>query len=339
MCAKAKPRRAGLCLSATARYVPFAYQPFYPTALYSAATPKDVLMRALYADTLRWSGACTVLAPTRAPAPTRDEAPGRVAIETHLSLSEMAVIAARAAIERAPSLGESTIGQIIVCTTSLEHDLALSCAGRLHREIGSARSPFAIGGLQAASFLLALQIAHDMMTVDTQARSVLIVAAERWRLPFQRAINDQAVLGDGAAAALLQRSTRRGWYVCGVSTTTPAAVVEPAAKDYIDESAMKTVVAKTCKQAGVCPADVDWSVPARIGEHRARALSARLGLAPERIWYPAPGGAGHLCAADTPAQLDTLLCTITPHDSQHILVWSVGFQGQAACAMLVFREH
>jgi 3-oxoacyl-[acyl-carrier-protein] synthase III len=102
--------------------------------------------------------------------------------------SEMALTVARQALQRSPCAENPTVNQIVVCATSLEHDLAFSCAGRLHSELGSTRAPFAIGQLQGVGAFLALQIAADMMAQDERMHTALIVGAERWRLPFARVV-------------------------------------------------------------------------------------------------------------------------------------------------------
>ena len=55
-----------------------------------------------------------------------------VVAESNLSLSDMALRAARLLYDGASQLPRPD--QIIVCSTSFEHDLTLSCAGRLHNE-------------------------------------------------------------------------------------------------------------------------------------------------------------------------------------------------------------
>jgi 3-oxoacyl-[acyl-carrier-protein] synthase-3 len=288
----------------------------------------EVVMQSVYADTLRWRS--TVFqsdAATASSGHVRSAIPQRVATEVNLSVSEMASIVARAAIQTS-SCPERMLDQIIVCATSFEHDLALSCAGRLDSELRSANAPFAIGQLQGASFLLALQIACDMMTLDSRMHTALIVGAERWLEPFHRV----------AAAALIGHCKGPGWYVRGVTVRTPAAATSTApGNEYVDEPALVQVIDETCAQAGLKPCGIDWTVPAHISRSLARAISSRAGLATDHTWYPEPDDTGFLCAADTPAQLDTLLRSVEPRDGLHILLWSAGFQGQTACAILEFR--
>ncbi|WP_228981404.1 3-oxoacyl-[acyl-carrier-protein] synthase III C-terminal domain-containing protein [Paraburkholderia gardini] len=249
----------------------------------------------------------------------------------------MASTVARAAVQRSPC-PDRTLDQIVVCATSFEHDLALSCAGRLHSELRSANAPFAIGQLQGASFLLALQLACSMMSLDNRVHAVLIVGAERWLAPFPRVVGTLTAFGDGAAAALIEQRTGAGWYVRSVTVRTPAPAASITPDDeYVDEPALVQVIDETCARAGLQPSAINWTVPARISTSLARAITTHAGLATDRIWYPDPDDTGYLCAADTPAQLDTLLRSLEPRDGQHILLWSAGFQGQAACAILEFR--
>jgi 3-oxoacyl-[acyl-carrier-protein] synthase III len=252
----------------------------------------------------------------------------------------MALTAARRI--RARSAGPDTPApdQIIVCTTSFEHELALSCAGRLHSETGSGYAPFAIGQLQGASFLVALQVARTLIASDARMGTVLIVAAERWRAPFARVVGTLTTLGDGAAAALVGHHRSPGWCLRSITIRTPA---RPACGTpetvYVDDTTIVDVIRETCMAAGLNPSAIDWILPARINPVLAREISARAGLLPARIPQADANDTGYLCAADTPACLDALLCATTPSHGQHLLLWSAGFQGQGACAILEFRDR
>ncbi|WP_245753168.1 3-oxoacyl-[acyl-carrier-protein] synthase III C-terminal domain-containing protein [Paraburkholderia sartisoli] len=297
-------------------------------------------MQSVYADTLRWRREATAShIVDHSSRPMHPAMPAYVASESRLILSEMALTVARKAVRRCPWKDNRAPDQIIVCATSFEHDLALSCAGRLNSELGSAGVPFAIGQLQGVSFFLALQIAGDMMAHDDSMHAVLVVGAERWRPPFPRLAGSLGALGDGAAAALIGRRTGAGWYVCSVTVRTPPSCASIAPDDIrVDETVLADAIEEACIEAGLKPSAVDWIVPARINTTLAREVCARAGLPVDRVWYPDPDDIGYLCAADTPAQLDTLLQSVTSSDGQHILLWSAGFQGQVACAILEFRR-
>ncbi|CAM2197860.1 3-oxoacyl-ACP synthase [Paraburkholderia kururiensis] len=295
-------------------------------------------MQAVYADTLRWST-------SSASSDARDAAPWHasstadamlVACESRLSLSDMALIAARMVLEDQPHVNPAP-DQIIVCTTSFEHDLALSCACRLHCELGSSQAPFAIGQLQDVSFLMALEVALAMMSADTGLHAILIVAAERWIPPFARRVDPLTVMGDGAAAVLLSRDPVPGWLVRDVAIRTPAAV-SISGMGLLPASAatLLEIIDQTCLRAGVRPADIEWIVPASIGASIAHEISLRGGLPTQRHWHACEALPGHLCAADMPARLDALWKSIRPIAGQRALMWSSGFQGQAGCALFEF---
>lgn len=297
-------------------------------------------MRSVYADTLRWRQAtASTGAPGHEPAQTPPSTGRLIAVEPRLTLSEMALAVARKVREHSACADSGPPDQIIVCTTSFEHDLAHSCAGRLHSELGSRHAPFAIGQLQGASFLAALQVARAMMISDPGMRTVLIVAAERWRAPFPRSAGTLTALGDGAAAALIRRHAGAGWYIRSITVRTPASP-GPAASETcrVDNASVVRVITETCTDAGLEPSAIDWILPARINALLAREISTQAGLAAERIPCVDTTGTGYLCAADTPAHLDALLHSATPSDGQHMLLWSAGFQGQAACAILEYRR-
>jgi len=331
-----------ICVVSTARYVPMAR--VRPEALAQEPVPtatskRDALMRSVYADTVRWrQQATTPVAANHQARSVQPTMPTHVASEPHLSLSEMASAVASEAIRRHPSNEGHVPDQIIVCGTSLEHDLALSCAGRLHSEHGSTGVPFAIGQMQGVAFFLALQVAADMMAGDDRMHTALIVAAERWLPPYSRRTGSLTVLADGAAAVLVRRGSCPGWHVRSLTVCTPSASLSIPPPDIcIDEAAVVEVIEETCAHAGLTTAAFDWIMPPRINTALACNVSAKARLPVWRMWYPQPGDIGYLCAADAPAQLHLLLQTVVPSDGQRILLWSAGFQGQAACAVLEFR--
>ncbi|CAE6907519.1 hypothetical protein R69927_05781 [Paraburkholderia domus] len=329
-----------LCIAATARYVPQTRVRPEVLVREPAATPtsvREAVMQSVYADTLRWRRQAT--APVTVDHPSgRATMPARVTSESRLTLSEMASAVAREAVRRCHPNDNRAPDQIIVCANSFEDDLSLSCAGRLHSELGSPGVPFAIGQLQGVSFFLALQVAADMMASDERMHAALIVAAERWLPPFSRQTGTLTALGDGAAAVLVRRHAGPGWHVRSVTVCTPSSAVSIAPHEtFVDEAAVVEVIGKTCAQAGLKPAALDWIVPPRINAALACEVSAQARLPAGRMWYPDPGDIGYLCAADAPAQLDLLSQSVAPADGQRILMWSAGFQGQAACAILEFR--
>ncbi len=293
-------------------------------------------MQSVYADTLRWGRELKSGPTPCASRARRTVAPLRVAREPHLLLSEMASAVARKALERCFGKENGALDQIIVCATSFEQDLALSCASRLHSELKSKGAPFALGQLQGVSFFLALQLVSDMMAQVDPIRCALIVSAERWLPPFSRRVGSLTTFGDGAAAVLIRRDVGPGWYVLGIGLRTPSPPIAGAHLSSIDETTVVEVIEQTCAQARMAPEALDWILPPSINEALARSVSARARLS-GRMWYPHPNHAGFLCTADAPAQLDALLRSAVASEGRCILLWSAGFQGQAACAILQYR--
>lgn len=325
------------CIMATARYVPQARMRA-DVALQHPAPPlsaREAVMRSVYADTLRWRPGVDPGPVNHSSSPVRTAMPEYVACEPHLRLSEMASMVAGEAIRRCPAKESPPPDQVIVCATSFEDDLALSCAGRLHSELGSTGVPFAIGQLQGVSFFLALQVASDMMASDERMRSALIVGAERWLPPFSRQVGTLTALGDGAAAALVRQQAGPGWRVLNVNVHTPDLPFR-SPDVYVDETVLVEVIGQTCMQAGLNPTAINWVVPPRINATLACDVSADARLPVWRMWYPEPGDIGYLCAADALAQLHVLLQSVVPTDGQRILLWATGLQGQAACAIVQY---
>ncbi|WP_244321774.1 3-oxoacyl-[acyl-carrier-protein] synthase III C-terminal domain-containing protein [Burkholderia reimsis] len=295
-------------------------------------------MQAVYADTLRWRDCGAPFGVAGIPLLQASRATdNRVAVEADQTLSDMALATVRTLLESPSQVDASTPDQIIVCTTSFEHDLALSCACRLHSELGSSRAPLAVGQIQGVSFLMAVEIAVAMMAADIRLKTVVIVAAERWRPPFSRRIGALIDMGDGAAAVLIARQPGPGWRIRGLTLQTPDIPPLASEHDAVYTSTLADVISETCASAGLQPANVDWVLPAPIDTRLAREINAYCGLPLERVCNTRLDAPGHFCAADTPARLDALLRSIKPSEGQHALVWSAGFQGQAGCALLEFR--
>lgn len=323
---------------ATAQYIPFA-RSAHPTRTDVSSPlgqrPFDSVMQAVYGDTLRWRDECE---PQRAPkAPSPPTLSDELAVaESNLSLSDMALCAARLLYDGASQLPRPD--QIIVCSTSFEHDLALSCAGRLHHELASRRAPFAIGQLQDVSFATALDLTLAMMDADIELNTVLIVAAERWLPPFSRYVDLHTLLADGAAAALVTRHPTPGWRVRGLTICTPAT---PSSSSVIATpvncATLMGAINKALARAACQATQMDWIVPAKTDNRLLRSIRTHGDLPLERIWL-ADDTPGYLCAAHTPARLDSLTRAVSPRDGQHLLVWSTGFHSQVACAILQFCE-
>jgi hypothetical protein len=129
--------RERACIAATARYVPQARVQPDVAFQQPADTPsfaREIIMRSVYADTLRWSREVAGSGPV-----DHSSKSVRFASEPRHLLSEMASMVAREAIRRYPGKDKLAPDQIIVCATSFEHDLALSCAGRLRFAHGPPR--------------------------------------------------------------------------------------------------------------------------------------------------------------------------------------------------------
>ncbi|WP_253196795.1 3-oxoacyl-[acyl-carrier-protein] synthase III C-terminal domain-containing protein [Burkholderia cenocepacia] len=295
--------------------------------------PFDSVMQAVYGDTLRWRDECEPQRAPKAPSPPTLSDELFVA-ESNLSLSDMALCAARLLYDGASQLPRPD--QIIVCSTSFEHDLALSCAGRLHHELASRRAPFAIGQLQDVSFATALDLTLAMMDADIELNTVLIVAAERWLPPFSRYVELHTLLADGAAAALVTRHPTPGWRVRGLTICTPGT---PSSSSVIATpvncATLMGAINKALARAACQATQMDWIVPAKTDNRLLRSIRTHGDLPLERIWL-ADDTPGHLCAAHTPARLDSLTRAVSPRDGQHLLIWSTGFHGQVACAILQF---
>ncbi|PRG69085.1 3-oxoacyl-ACP synthase [Burkholderia multivorans] len=334
MCAAAEPSVAGIRISATSCYIPCARAQAstqWQDAHAAPTSPRNIVMRSIYEDVLRWRAASRSSDDPGEPAPAPAQ---HVSIEPTMTVTEMALLAARQAVQPLSAAADHAVDQVIVCTTSLEHDLAMSCAGRMHGEFRSTRPPLAIGQLQAVSAFLAIQMAGDMMVEDEHLGTVLVVGAERWLPPFSRLAGFIA-LGDGAAAAMIRRGPGAGWSVRGVSVCTPFS--DRGADEWMDVQIVSDVIDQACRNAGLSARTVDRIVPPRVAPALVRTISARAGLRADRTWYPRIDDIGYLCAADPFSQLDAFSHVHRPATGERVLLWSTGVQGQAACAILEYR--
>lgn len=334
MYAAAEPSVAGIRISATFCYIPCARaqaQTQSHDATADPTSPRDVVMRSIYEDVLTWRAASRSSDDSGEPAPAPTQ---RVSIEPTMPVTEMALLAARQAVQRSSAAADGGVDQVIVCATSLEHDLAMSCAGRLHGEFRSTRPPLAIGQLQGVSAFLAIQMAGDMMADDGHLGTVLVVGAERWLAPFSRLAGFVA-LGDGAAAAVIRRGSGAGWSVRGVSVRTPFS--DRRADEWMDVQIVADIIDQACRNAGLSVRAIDRVVPPRVDAALVHAVSARAGLPPDRTWRPETDDIGYLCAADPFSQLDAFSRVHRPATGERVLLWSTGLQGQAACAILEYR--
>ncbi len=230
---------ADIGMVATASYIPqtrVALARLAEHASACATSPREALMQSVYEDTIRWrqmEPACTapLAAENTVVKLPYDSGMRAVAVESTMLLSDMALHVARPLVTRkGDDHARGTTDLFVVCHSSLEHDLTLSSACRLQCELKQGRAPFAVGQLQGASFLMALQTVAALMATEEELERALIVASERWRGPFSRVTGSLTALGDGAGAALVQRGATSGWTLRSINVRTPAVASQTDAR-------------------------------------------------------------------------------------------------------------
>ena len=239
----------------------------------------------------------------------------------------MALRAARLLYDGASQLPRPD--QIIVCSTSFEHDLTLSCAGRLHNEphrVAPIRNRAASGRLVCNG--ARSHASHDGCGHRAQYRPD---CRGRELAPLSRHVGLHTLLADGAAAA---RHTPSGtWLARALTICTPAmhssssVIATP-----VDSATLMGAIDKALARAACQVTQMDWIVPAKTDNGLLRSIRMHGDLPLERIWLGDDTPA--IFAQHTPARLDSLTRAVSPRDGQHLLIWSTGFHGQVACTIL-----
>ncbi|ABM34346.1 hypothetical protein L0935_02680 [Paracidovorax citrulli] len=266
-----------------------------------------------------------------------------VAREQCLEPSEMLAKVARRVLQAEEADQLAPVSTFLVCQSCLEGNLTVSGACRVQAELGQGRTPFAVGQLQGASFLLALSLAADLLHLQEDGPGrIAIAAAERWSWPYPRVVGQTTVLGDGAGAVVVEKGSSRGWMLRSVTVRTPEQprdiyrhIVRGEPWE-VDVEELCGLITGMLREAGHAPGDIAYLVPHGAARDLDRYVRERCGL--EHAWSGTSHARtqGYLCSAEVPVRLHQLLERAAPRDGDCLVVWGIGFGGALACALLQF---
>lgn len=261
--------------------------------------------------------------------------------EPGVSASDLALIAARAALSETRAAGRDKRGGIdilIYCHTSANEDIADAIGGRLQYELGLTTPLVFCLSQNLCSAMMALRLANALLQEEPTLERALIVASEKWIYPFVRSFGQAAVFEDGAAAVLVERAGRPGWqlgeiyHVNAPEAPSPFESTVPAMLRLMSEQAPKAI-RSLLEAEGVAPADLSFaSLPCLDGALCAQVLRDA-GLGHLRLMQDSDRR-GHLASAEALANLHQVRRGGSTHRGQIGLLWGVGLQGEAACCLL-----
>lgn len=227
----------------------------------------------------------------------------------------------------------------IYSTSSVDENFFQSTVGRLASEFGLSRhAHFALGALQSASTIAAIDLA-DAMLSDEQT-SAAFVASEKWMLPHPRTFPFSTLLGDAAGAIIVRRHAGCGLLVMGTIVKGHDPFMSPT-HDLSDngERAISSVVAaaeELCRRLNLDSDGLAGAIPTGIGEDFDDVVAARLGLSTSFAVKPSDQD-GYLGAASTPVLIADLLQEVRTgaiSPGSRFLTWGLSMGGIAA-AMIV----
>lgn len=279
--------------------------------------------------------------------------------------SDMCVDAARPLLASAE--GKSPIGTVIYCGSSIKDYSMWSCAAQVTHELGlDGAFAFEVMG-QCAGMLIAAWTAQALMTVDSDDRDVLLVAASKDSTVVD--YDDPSVksvfnFGDGAAALRMSRNGGGARILSHAAITdgtfhdsvmVPAGgTVEPASVETVAagrhrahvkpglslrESVTPMFVANmteaarlACERGGVGEHEIDHVLIQNQIPSVHRAILDRLGTPPAACRYF--GGHGHMSSLDPIFALGELAASGHARPGDRLLLLAAGL-GYTASALLL----
>src|SRR5581483_132995 len=219
--------------------------------------------------------------------------------------SDMAVIAARRALDDAKVPGES-VDLVIVATVTPDHPFP-AVSSIVQDVVGAADAAAFDLAAGCSGFIYALATGWQFVRAGTY-RNVLVVGAETLsRIVDWKDRSTCVLFGDGAGAALLEAQAQPGgredrgiltahlrsdgrhksklYTDGGVSTTGTAGVVRMEGRAVFKHAvAMITdVIEDAFKATGFSAADVDWFVPHQANKRIIDDSAHKLGISPEKV--------------------------------------------------------
>jgi len=255
----------------------------------------------------------------------------RYALRTGESLAEIAVAAARTALDRA-GVKPSDLDAIIAGTVSSEYAFpAFAC--QIQHALGVSSMPAFDVAAACSGFVYALSLADASMRLGEWKR-VLVIGADALSTMVDWSDRRTAVLfGDGAGAAVLVhepgprgilasllRSSGEFGHLLSVRAAGARATVDSEVRRPAEDAikmkgpelfkiavkSMEEVTRQVAQRAGVALDDIDLVIPHQANQRIIDAVAERLGL-PARKVFTNIDRYGNTSAASVPIALDEAL--------------------------------
>ncbi|WP_027781974.1 MULTISPECIES: hypothetical protein [Burkholderia] len=261
--------------------------------------------------------------------------PLRIPVEPEEQLSGLAVRVAKEILAiRHPAAVPIDI--IVFCHSSVDEHVSTTTAGRLASVVGPCFA-FSISQQHSVSLFSALQLVRDLMVAESDVQCALIVAAEKWALPFSRWTGQGAAQGDAAAAALLERATAttRGFRVmdaqtrqCPVRPDCPSH--QRSYSDSASERILRQLIDAMLAQHALAACDVT-GIGQDLDPTWTKRASHRLNM---KAHTHARLHDAHLGSAEPIIQLTERLADNTLPTRGHLLIGGMSVCGYVGCALL-----
>lgn len=268
-----------------------------------------------------------------------------IPVALNTDLSGLAAAAARA-VCHAPDRKTPPVDVAMFCHSSLNEHVSTTTAGRLRAVVGSPCFAFAISQQQGASFFTSLRLATDLLAAEPAVRTILIVAAEKWRPPFSRCPTPWILQGDAGGAVLVERGRPEMHGLRLISARTralppihpahhfhpghPSALLASPDEDSIWVPALRSLTDRMLAHHGLQPRDLSAVVGHHVAPQLVAAICRHLGL-PDSARCTTRA---YLGTAESIVRLaDTLEDQELPSQGR-VLVWGIGLGGYVSCALL-----
>jgi 3-oxoacyl-[acyl-carrier-protein] synthase-3 len=265
------------------------------------------------------------------------------------SVGEMAVLAGRAALDRA-QLAASELDLVILANWTQRRYLP-EFAPTVKHQLGATRAFAHDLGCACAGFLYGLGTASEFLRNPRYQRA-LVIASEQTSQRARPGSRGTLILGDAAGAFVLERGTGRGGRLIDYELASDgehAAIMEISedgwVRTYIQQRELCGLAAHSILDVSrrllarnqLTLADIAWIVPHSGTAGVQAAIVRALEVAPERI-LTNYGAVGNVSSASIPVALDHFVATGKVRPGELVLSAAVGGGWYAAAALYTVGE-
>ncbi len=237
-------------------------------------------------------------------------------------------------------------GLLIYSHTGVDEEPVHSTVCWLASEFELSRIPsFAVSQLQGACFFQAIDVARGFFHSDPALQSALLVAAEKWSLPYPRVLPHRTVLSDGAVSIWLERSQSvQGLEICDSQVhcfTDFGDVYRQSAYPDQDTHAMSEKVTETInallKKHHLVMPDISVLAHAGLTSSMNNQVEKKLAVALDTVIVETPPEYGYLSAAHAPyvtAKVLEMAIADNIQDGAYVIVWGIGVGGSVGAVLM-----